>query len=134
MQTRAYKLEILIVDTDDVGLEGVKEAIELARYPNHCISPQIKKIEMRQIGEWSDEHPLNKVETAQAEYERLFGNSGTIGIPIRAGWYFWKNPQGRIMRKEVFWGEEDGELVTTAANGWIIGLEDIGGDWLKMFE
>lgn len=132
MKTKAYKVEILIVDTDDVGLEGVRKAIELAKYPNDCISPQIKKVEMRHIGEYSDDHPLNKVETQQAEYERLFGKSDTIGIPVRAGWYLWKNPQGRIIRKEVFWCEEDDDLVTTTENGWIIDLEDIGGDWLKM--
>lgn len=50
------------------------------------------------------------------------------------GWYLWKNPQGRIVKKEVFWCDEDNDLVTTAANGWIIDLEGIGGDWIKMFE
>lgn len=72
MNAKAYKLEILIVDLEGLGKQGVIEAINSAHYSNDCISPSIKKIIERDIGEWSDDHPLNKFDTCQAEYQRLF--------------------------------------------------------------
>lgn len=69
---RAYKIELLIIDFDEVGEEGIKHHIENARYPNHCLSPHVKQIEGVDIGEWDDDHPLNGRDTCKAEYERLF--------------------------------------------------------------
>ncbi len=69
---KAYKVTLLIIDTDDIGGEEIRDVLEQARYPNHCISPSVKLVEERDIGEWSDEHPLNQRATAAAEYERLF--------------------------------------------------------------
>jgi len=70
---KAYKVEILIIDFDDLGSEEIESLVENARYPNHCINPSVKSIEERDIGEWDDNHPLNKMTTSDAEYERLFG-------------------------------------------------------------
>ena len=69
---KAYKLEILVIDFDGLGADGIKDAIENARYPNRCISPDVRRVECEDIGEWSDDHPLNKHSTAAAEFERLF--------------------------------------------------------------
>lgn len=66
-----YKIEVLVIDFDGLGPKGVQDTIENAHYPNHCISPQVKAVDIRQI-EWSDEHPLNRRDTADAEYQRLF--------------------------------------------------------------
>ncbi len=68
----AYKIEILVIDHDELGEEELKTVIENTRYPNRCISPDVKKIEARDIGVWHDEHPLNLHATADAEYQRLF--------------------------------------------------------------
>lgn len=70
---RAYKLEVLVIDFDDVGDE-VASLIENARYPNDCISPSVMHVEARDIGEWSDEHPLNKRDKMKAAYKRIFGD------------------------------------------------------------
>lgn len=70
---KAYRLEILVIDHDDVGLDVVTDAIEGARYPNRCIAPIIKRTKTADVGTWSDDHPLNKHETHDAEYRRLFG-------------------------------------------------------------
>ena len=70
---RAYKLEVLVIDFDDVGDEVVS-LIENARYPNDCISPSVMNVEAREIGEWSDDHPLNKRDTMKAAYKGLFGD------------------------------------------------------------
>lgn len=70
---KAYKVELLVIDFDGLGADGIKETIENAKYPNYCISPTVKDIDSRDIGEWSDDHPLNKSSTADAEYRKLFG-------------------------------------------------------------
>lgn len=67
------KLEIMVIDMDGLGAEEIKSIIENQRYPNHCISPDVRNIEIREIGEWSDEHPLNNKDKQEAEYMRLFG-------------------------------------------------------------
>lgn len=69
---KAYKLEMLIVDHDDLGASGVREAIENQRFANDAISPHVMAIAERDIGEWDDSHPLNHYSKMQAEYQRLF--------------------------------------------------------------
>lgn len=66
---KAYKIEILVIDHENVGEKDIKELIENTRY----IAPQIKNIECADIGEWTDDHPLNKHESADEEYQKLFG-------------------------------------------------------------
>jgi len=70
---KAYKIEILVIDFDEVGKEGIVREIHNARYPNDCITPDVKNIIEKDIGEWHDDHPLNKRETYQSEYLKLFG-------------------------------------------------------------
>ena len=70
---KAYEITVHIIDFDGVGSDGIKDAIENARYPNHCISPKVSKCRDVDIGKWDDDHPLNRAETAYAEWERLFG-------------------------------------------------------------
>lgn len=70
---RAYKVELLILDFDELGPEGISDTIENSRYPNDCIGPSVMEIESRDIGEWSDDNPLNRRDLAKAEYQRLFG-------------------------------------------------------------
>ena len=53
MSMRVIKLTVLIIDFDDLGADGVKE------------------VEVREV-EWSDDHPLNIRNLADAEYRRLF--------------------------------------------------------------
>lgn len=66
-----FKIEVLLIDFDELGEAEARREIENARYPNDCLSLQVKSIEARQI-EWSDDHPLNKRSTADEEYRRLF--------------------------------------------------------------
>ncbi len=69
---KAYKLEILVIDNDGLGAEEIKQVLESTRYPNWCISPSVMKIEERDIGEWSDDHPLNQNSTIQQAYLDIF--------------------------------------------------------------
>jgi hypothetical protein len=71
---KAYKVTLLIIDHDELGSEGITEEIQNIRYPNNCISPSVMCIEERDIGEWTDNHPLNGTDSDQ-EFDRLFGNA-----------------------------------------------------------
>ncbi len=69
---KVYRVELMILDFDGLGEDGISETIECTRYPNHCMSPKVVKTESRDIGEWSDDHPLNNRTTADAAYAELF--------------------------------------------------------------
>ena len=69
---KAYKMTVLIIDHDGMGAEDIKATLENQRFLNHCISPNVKAVEEVDIGEWTDNHPLNRFDTADAEFERLF--------------------------------------------------------------
>lgn len=69
---KVYKLEVMVIDHDQIGEQGIKETLESTHYPNHCVLPRVKNVEVRDIGEWRDDHPLNLRDSADAEYRRLF--------------------------------------------------------------
>ena len=68
---KVYKVEMMVVDFDNIGEEEIKFVLENNHYPNHCIDPDVMNIEGVEV-EWSDQHPLNIYETQEAEYNRLF--------------------------------------------------------------
>jgi hypothetical protein len=68
---KAFRLEVLIIDHDHIGRDEIISALENARYPNRCISPDVMSVEERDIGEWTDDHPLND-SRRRSEFERLF--------------------------------------------------------------
>lgn len=72
---KAYRLTVTVVDHDGVGGEGITRAIEGARYPNHCISPTVLRVDEADIGRWHDGHPLNHADKAGPEAARLFGDA-----------------------------------------------------------
>lgn len=71
MKVNAYKITLLVLDFDGLGEKGLIDAIENVTYPNRCLSPSVHGVESRTV-EWSDDHPLNKLSTAKAEFDRLF--------------------------------------------------------------
>lgn len=69
---RVYKIELMVIDFDDVAADDVKSIIENSHYPNRCISPKVVDIQATDCGEWSDDHKLNSRNTWLEEYDRLF--------------------------------------------------------------
>ena len=57
---------LAIAETGFVG--AIAEELKNNRYLN----VKVKDIVSADIGEWTDDHPLNKCTTADAEYARLF--------------------------------------------------------------
>ena len=76
---KAHLLQVLILDFDKLGSDEIKATIENQKYPNHCISPTVLSGREVDIGEWSDDHPLNNYTTMRAEADRLFNS--TILVP-----------------------------------------------------
>lgn len=70
---QVHKITLTVIDHDGVGIDGVIDAIENARYPNRCIMPNIIASATADCGEWHDDHPLNSSSTSEAEIVRLFG-------------------------------------------------------------
>jgi len=68
---KAYKVEILVIDFDGLGSQGISDTFITARYPNHCMHPDIKSIEEYDIGEWDDDHPLNLNATSDDYYTKM---------------------------------------------------------------
>ena len=71
IKVNVYKVELCIIDFDEVGEEEIKYLIEDMRYPNHCMHPDVMKIEVKEVN-WTDEHPLNKQNTCLEAYKKLF--------------------------------------------------------------
>jgi hypothetical protein len=68
----AFKVELVFVNFDGLSKEELASVIENTTYPNRCISPTVTRIMERDIGEWGDDHPLNKADTFDAELAKLF--------------------------------------------------------------
>lgn len=61
----------MVLDFDGIA-DRIPDVIEDVRYPNHCLSPKVMTTEEADIGEWTDDHPLNNRTTQYVEFERLF--------------------------------------------------------------
>jgi hypothetical protein len=66
---KAYKVELLVIDYNEIGAEGIRVELESAISD---IRPEVISCTERDIGEWSDDHPLNHRSTLVPEYRRLF--------------------------------------------------------------
>jgi hypothetical protein len=67
-----YKIELLVINFDNLSEVDIKQVIENVNYPNDCINPTVMKITGQEIGEWNDDNPLNNSNTMAKEYDRLF--------------------------------------------------------------
>jgi len=75
MKVKAIKLEVLVMDFDNLGPEGVRNALENTRFANDCISPSVMAVESREV-EWHDGHPLNHSGKALEAYRAMFAFGG----------------------------------------------------------
>lgn len=83
---KVHRLVVAVIDFDGLGADGVKTTIEDTRYPNHCIAPKVVSVETADIGEWEDSNPLNRSDTHDAEFTRLFPAARGP-----EGWRIWKD-------------------------------------------
>ena len=57
---KAHVITLLVIDHDKIGAAEAVQTIECARYPNRCIRPHVLSAKTAEIGEWGDDHPLNR--------------------------------------------------------------------------
>ena len=69
---KVYKVELMVLDFDGIGAEGIKEEIENTEYGNHCMHPKVMGCIGKEIGEWHDDQPFNHRDKTEAEFCRLF--------------------------------------------------------------
>lgn len=69
---KVYRVELMVKDFDNLGAEGIKDAIENQRYPNDCICPKVITTEEREVTDYNDNHPLNQNSQSIQEFQRLF--------------------------------------------------------------
>ena len=70
---KVYKVELSILDFEEIGEEDIKIMLENTKY----LYPKVISIDSREIGEWSDDHPLNHSSTQLHELKRIFENGNT---------------------------------------------------------
>ena len=52
---KAYKVEVLVIDYDELSEQEIIRTIEHTRYPNRCMDPIVMSIKSKDIGEWNDD-------------------------------------------------------------------------------
>lgn len=65
---KAYLATVLVIDFENQGPDDLRISMENLRY----WTPSVMDIKTADIGEWSDDHPLNKYDTMESECKRLF--------------------------------------------------------------
>ena len=75
---KAYKIELLIIDHENIGEREIRAALENTRN----IYPEVKSVAVAIIGDWNDNHPLNSKDTCGAEYGRLFSPDNQSPIAL----------------------------------------------------
>lgn len=70
--TRVYKVELMIVDHDELGGAGIKAIIENTSYPNRCIAPVVIGTPDSRDVEWKDGHPLNDRSKRERAFRELW--------------------------------------------------------------
>ena len=83
--TNIYKIELFVVDHDDIGADEIRDVLENTRYPSHCISPSVLTIEGKYVGAYDDSRPLNNTDTRQKEVNRLFTKWQPLNTAPRDG-------------------------------------------------
>jgi hypothetical protein len=70
MQTPVYRLEVFVIDFNRSNPDEVVIEIERNKY----LTVHVNKVEVRDAGEWSDEHPLNLRESDRRAYFEALPN------------------------------------------------------------
>lgn len=121
---KAYKVELLIIDFDEMGEESIKETIENQKYPNYCISPSVMYIHGKDIGEWDDNHLLNKSSTSEKYYNNLFN---TLSERVSNGLDREHKRQKKVGKKFMSDQEID-DLIDKIIK------EEMGDNWKETYE
>ncbi len=65
---KMHKLEVYVVDFENVGVDDCISEIEQSRYLNYMVLDA----KTADIGEWDDDHKFNTRDTPLEEYRKVF--------------------------------------------------------------
>jgi hypothetical protein len=71
-QVKVLKIELQVINFEDFSDEDIKQTIENCRHLDFATVKDIKTVEVDWDEFGEDNHPLNKSDTQDAEYKRLF--------------------------------------------------------------
>ena len=78
-RVNVFRVEVYVVDFDDLGADGIAQVLENARYPNHCLEGlQVSPAESMEIGEDEyDDSEMNRSDRAVSipAFRKLFAVS-----------------------------------------------------------
>lgn len=66
---KAYKITVVVVDHERMGGDAIADEVARSKY----IHADVIDVKEADIGEWSDDHPLNRRDKIPGEVARLFG-------------------------------------------------------------
>lgn len=69
---KVYSVTLLVLDLDNLGATDAVQVIKAARCRG--LATSVMDIKEREV-EWSDEHPLNRRDMADAAFEALFAEA-----------------------------------------------------------
>lgn len=75
--TIVYKIELMVIDPNGEFDKRPNLIIDLIENTKH-ISPLVMKFESKEIGPWSDEHPLNSRDTMKKAFIELFEKKDVV--------------------------------------------------------
>ena len=70
---KVHQVVLAVVDFDEIGAEGVRQIFEHMSDSCDSMLPTVRSVKTMDIGEWSDDHPLNDLNREEDELRRLFG-------------------------------------------------------------
>lgn len=69
--TDVFKIEIMVIDHDEIGKAEIISVLENTKFPNRCISPLVTEIESKEV-EYNDDHSLNILSERKRAFKELF--------------------------------------------------------------
>jgi hypothetical protein len=100
---KAYVMQVLVIDHDEIGPGQAARELEAGRFGNDCIAPQVLgSPEVHDIGEWTDAHPLNQAGTDGAAWLRRDTSEGytiTVTIEPDGAWHVWTVTRGERVER-----------------------------------
>lgn len=68
MKAKAYKIELLVVDHESMKQEDIIYFVENIKY----LCSNVLSIQSKEIDDWDDDHPLNKLDTMKQTCKEMF--------------------------------------------------------------
>ena len=71
METKVYKIEIMVIDHDRIGSESITRTLESTKYPNDCMQVKVFRVNEADVN-WHDGISLNYESKWREAFKNLF--------------------------------------------------------------